>query len=409
MSSIPYNAAGMSSLGRILPHAAAFLTALGLFLTQVVGPAILAVALLLWVLIVAGAPTAALRAVLRVGPIPWMLPAFALASVLWSEHPMISLRAGVQLCLTLAMGLLCVQAVPTRSMIRILAVVAFGICVASLVHNNQHYDAFAGRVTAAGIYTNKNSLAAAGMLLALACTTLFFDRTTAPFLRFLAFGGAILAGMVTAMAYSVAILGLVLVGVAIIIGGSLAQFLPGRQRVAYFEIAVHIGALLAVGLGVVLLINAEDVLSLVGKDSTLTGRTLLWQWAERFGAERDALGYGFQAFWVQGQPLAEAMWRMMKIESRAGFHFHNLYHELRIQLGIGGVVLGGITILHAMWLGMAWARRGRSFAAMFFLASLTTTVLSQWQSYDLFQQFGPLYFLFALAVGYAVQEKAAGR
>jgi exopolysaccharide production protein ExoQ len=56
------------------------------------------------------------------------------------------------------------------------------------------------------------------------------------------------------------------------------------------------------------------------------------------------LGVGYQAFWVQGHVEAEGLWRFAQIESRVGFHFHNLYYETAVELGEFGVVILAVSL-----------------------------------------------------------------
>jgi exopolysaccharide production protein ExoQ len=78
-------------------------------------------------------------------------------------------------------------------------------------------------------------------------------------------------------------------------------------------------------------------MTLFDKDPTLTGRTYLWQRAADFIAEKPALGAGFDAFWVQGNPDAEGLWRYAGIIERMGFSFHNTLIELLVNIGWVGV------------------------------------------------------------------------
>jgi exopolysaccharide production protein ExoQ len=83
--------------------------------------------------------------------------------------------------------------------------------------------------------------------------------------------------------------------------------------------------------------SAAMILSATGKDITLTGRTDLWRvprWMR--SPNRPWLGHGYQAFWRIGNPEAEHLWRAFGIESRSGFHFHNLYLSNAVEIGMIG-------------------------------------------------------------------------
>jgi exopolysaccharide production protein ExoQ len=96
---------------------------------------------------------------------------------------------------------------------------------------------------------------------------------------------------------------------------------------------------------------SDLVLRTFDKDPTLTGRTYLWYRARQMIAEKPLFGHGFEAFWRQGNPDAEGLWRFAGIDGRTGFNFHNTGVELLMQFGwcgavfVGGLVLAGVALL----------------------------------------------------------------
>ncbi len=85
----------------------------------------------------------------------------------------------------------------------------------------------------------------------------------------------------------------------------------------------------------------------LGKDSTLTGRTYLWQQGIEAAKASPLVGVGYQAYWVQGFSEAERLWEEFYIGSRAGFHFHNTFIEAVVETGLIGLIL----------LTMVWSQR----------------------------------------------------
>lgn len=82
-----------------------------------------------------------------------------------------------------------------------------------------------------------------------------------------------------------------------------------------------------------------EVLEFFGKDRTLTGRTDLWADGLSFAKQRLVLGDGYSAFWMQGRPEAERLWAEFYIDAKTGFHFHNLFVQTLVDLGITGLIL----------------------------------------------------------------------
>jgi O-antigen ligase len=70
-------------------------------------------------------------------------------------------------------------------------------------------------------------------------------------------------------------------------------------------------------------------------DSTLTGRTIIWQFAQFEIGRRPLLGWGYQSFWlVPGSPSSEASgW--VKLMPNA----HNGYYDTMLEMGYVGLVL----------------------------------------------------------------------
>jgi exopolysaccharide production protein ExoQ len=83
----------------------------------------------------------------------------------------------------------------------------------------------------------------------------------------------------------------------------------------------------------------DKVFEALGKSSDLTGRTFLWSEGIKIGMRHPLLGDGYWAFWVPGRPEAEAYWYKFDIYGKSGFHFHNLYIQTFVDLGIIGLLL----------------------------------------------------------------------
>ncbi|TIQ90781.1 MAG: O-antigen ligase family protein, partial [Mesorhizobium sp.] len=93
----------------------------------------------------------------------------------------------------------------------------------------------------------------------------------------------------------------------------------------------------------------DFVLGTFGKDSTLTGRTYLWEQGWEAAQQAPILGVGYAAYWVQGFAEAERLWNEFYITTRSGFHFHNTYIEALVELGYVGATLISLIIVRALW------------------------------------------------------------
>jgi exopolysaccharide production protein ExoQ len=81
--------------------------------------------------------------------------------------------------------------------------------------------------------------------------------------------------------------------------------------------------------------DSDLILDLLGKDSSLTGRTVIWPYVIEAIGDRPILGWGFWAFWSPSNP------RSIEISREVGFGFqlpsaHNGVLELLLQIGVVG-------------------------------------------------------------------------
>lgn len=360
-----------------------------------------------WALLAMVYPVALLRSLRLGGWAPWAVPALACLSAAWSLAPGQTLRTGAELVLTVVLAMWCASVVRFRTMLMAVFGVLTLVLAASLVSNRSYYDATTGVVSMAGIFSNKNTLAACGGTLTLVSAALALGAARSGAIRLACLAVAPVSLAVTFLARSVAVTISTAVALGLLLAFAAGGKLFRQERRAFVEVAL-LGLVLVGGLVDVVVANfSDELLRLVGKSPTLTGRTVLWYFADRFALDRPLLGVGYQAFWVQGYQPAEFLWRLLHIEGRYGFHFHSLYYELLVELGYAGVLVGGFAILVAAadsirWL---WLRLdGESAFAFSFLAFM---LLVQLQGVDLFWLFDPWYFLFVVFARYAAQAVRA--
>ena len=116
--------------------------------------------------------------------------------------------------------------------------------------------------------------------------------------------------------------------------------------------------------------DAQDlVLKHFGKDKTLTGRTYLWDEGIKNGMKTPIVGHGYQAFWVVGRPQAEILWMKFGVPGRSGFHFHDLFIETFVELGVVGVTLIASVMLFTCWKSLRLIiRHGMSVESVYALS-----------------------------------------
>lgn len=264
-----------------------------------------------------------------------LLPLFAAASTLWSDIPPISLRYGLQLLVTVVMGIVLGRMLSLRQLV--LAVLV-GVSIACLL------GLAVGRVGASeqgpvliALAGSKNQMAYIALFWLGAALCVAASGAHRLWVRLAAALMILPAGFLLVQAQSAT----ALVSAAVLTG------LLGLMAIAAWAgrggrlFALVAAALLAVPALVALpeierqaTIIQTDVLR---KDTRLTGRTLLWEEADRLIDQAPAIGHGYKAIWLgpKGKGLLE---RNGQRDGRA-FHFHDTFREVRADLGIIGLVL----------------------------------------------------------------------
>ena len=94
-------------------------------------------------------------------------------------------------------------------------------------------------------------------------------------------------------------------------------------------------AIVSVAITIYFVMNADLIFNILGKDSSLTGRTLIWPYVIDEIGEKPILGWGFCAFWSPLNPIggriAEAIGTTIAIKNA-----HNGLLELLLEIGFVG-------------------------------------------------------------------------
>ncbi|KQY12567.1 O-antigen ligase family protein [Rhizobium sp. Root482] len=262
---------------------------------------------------------------------------FACLSVFWSAAPSVTARASVQYLSHVVCALIAMRMVDTAGLVRGMVAGIGLVLVYSLLFGVYHFDPLDGTYSFVGAFASKNQLGLYASLGVYFCfAALFMLRERGPW-RIVCILIGLLAGYAlhasqsaTSMLTTAAVIGVGL-------GLQVLSALSPRHRKIVFSIVVLSGGVAAIGAlqgGAV-----DSVLAVFGKDSTLTGRTYLWQQGIAAAQASPLIGTGYQAYWVQGFSEAERLWEEFYIGSRSGFHFHNTFIETMVETGVIGLLL----------------------------------------------------------------------
>jgi len=308
------------------------------------------------------------RGFLVAGVTPWLIPGFAVLSVLWSAEPLTSLHLSLELVLTVGIALvIAIENGPNECLLATL-IAATAACLLSMVVHHPYLDHMTNTVSNAGIFHQKNVLGATGVLCMLAGLAIATHAAARRSLRIFGwFGfGLGMATVVSARDVSGAAAGAVALSYFAMMW--ISTRLPSRQRVAYLQVSSLVFLVCSLVAGIVIWNFGADLLRMVGKNPTLTGRTELWGYAREASAEHPLLGVGYQAFWVRGHPMAEFLWKKFQQPARDHFHFHNVFYFILTEFGEVGIGLLCLYVVRVVFAAARWLRTSNSSVPIFHAA-----------------------------------------
>ncbi|HEX3699387.1 MAG TPA: O-antigen ligase family protein [Phenylobacterium sp.] len=281
----------------------------------------------------------------------FLVPAFAVFSVVWSVYPKETLRHSIELAITVMAGLLLSSARNQTAVLRGIALAYAIYMVSSVVFGGYVVVGVGmGGEAFSGLTESKNLQAdiASGGLVVTAVVVMMALQSRS---WLWAIGGVAAIGLdlysVFAARSAGAVLGLAM---ALLAFGALVPMVYVGKVVRAWATGMIGICLLTIGANYQTLSQAMINLgaTIFDKDTTLTGRTYLWYRAADLMREHPVIGRGYDAFWVQGNTDAEGLWQFFGIASRDGFTFHNTYVQTLVELGWVGLAFVILTILVAV-------------------------------------------------------------
>ena len=360
--------------------------------------------LALWVLLGTAYGRASASCLLRGPRLVWLMPCLAVLSILWSQAPPETLRFSVEYVCTVACSVLTAWLLKPRTLLLALTCSLILLSVISIAVGRETVDPLTGMTTLIGVFDSKNQLGFFASLMFLAAVALVVDSSQSGLVRLLGSGAALLSLPLMVVTRSATSLASVALATVVLISGLLASRLDrfGRSRVLA-------GAITLLILGSVVMIAAGanaggEILQLLGKNDTLTGRTYLWRYAAQLIPDDPLLGRGYQAFWRQDDVNAESIWSFFHILSRGGFSFHNAFVEQTIELGFVGAAILAATLVGVAIGALRWSWQARSVPAAFFVALTVCMLARSMAEVDFLGPFQLGTFIMAVTATYAATK-----
>ncbi len=306
-----------------------------------------------------------------------LLPVWAVLTSPFAVVPTTALRSAIQMILTMQVCILLVVWMRPRAIV-LTVLAATGICgVLSLFITSFQEGGYTG------IFDHKNMLGAKMLLLWAAALCVALDQWMRLTTRAIAISLAFLAFYLILASNSATALVLALLIVTTL--GSLS-FLAGDGPKTSVDRAA-IGLILTGTVGILaaftVMINETSPVALaleaLGKSSTLTGRTDLWDYARDVIRERPYLGHGDGGFWrYEENELVQQIFAEFHKSPSQIFSFHNSFFEIGVSFGLIGL---GLTIFTLFWAVVRLTRQMVHRGGMPFLFFPTVAVVELVRSY----------------------------
>jgi O-antigen ligase len=343
-----------------------------------------------------------------------LLTLLTLVSTLWSQDPGSTLRRAIALILSTWFAFYIVLRFNPRTFVNLL-VIAFGVLlVVSILAAAVPGQGITPSGTYAGAWRgltgNKNEL---GRVVALAVALLpaaaLLGMTDRPRRAFIVGAAALPVLLLSHSATSLmaAVLGIVLGGVGYVLCGGRI----GRVRLRA-ELRAILGVIAVVGGLALFTVAWTPLLTALGRDPTLTGRTKLWDWALTVNQDRHLLGSGYRSFWIDENTryffLAFAWNKNGEGERSDSFsgptHAHSGYVDLILELGIVGLSIFIVTVLSGLVNLRRVVRRGNLDLGFIFAVIVAFLLIYAITARSILQQAEGLWVLFAIFYLFSIKE-----
>lgn len=294
------------------------------------------------------------------------LPVLAFLSTLWSQFPLITLVHAVLLVLNVAFALYLLDRFSTNDLLKLLLMVGTLAAIGSLLlivflprYGLQERISLTSGAWE-GIFAQKNIC---GLVMTDLLLPAFFVQIKSPYAR--AFRNTYVVVVLAIIAMSRSAGAWVICG-ACILFVVIMRFLVRLPRkdismIGFFLVGV------AVLTGVLVYRNFDALMYAIGKDPTLTGRTIIWTSLISSIRKHPLLGYGYVAFW--GFLQGESANTVLVFHGPLGYAENGVL-ELWLELGAVGVILYALVFCRAIKDAVYCFMRKPSPGVMWYVAGL---------------------------------------
>ncbi|MEM9670240.1 MAG: O-antigen ligase family protein [Pseudomonadota bacterium] len=308
-----------------------------------------------------------------------LLPILAAASTLWSPASSAALRFGIMMTLTAIIAIYIAARLTPREIVR----AAFVACAISAIIATNEVPRIG---TLDGLYSQKNIFSIRMQLITIVSLGVALDRVQNILLRLAAVPFVIHTAILVLRAESATALLLASGSIALMVGIWLVW--TNVSKVQHLRTLLVLLTTAVFALGVLVFLNMpnntflNDSLFQLGKDTTLTNRTVLWADAARLAEQKPWLGVGAAGFWIPDNGAAESILDYSYKDPGTRFSFHSVFYEVLVHLGLFGLAL---MLVQIFWVFSGairhWSREPGMAQALLLLIVLSTIIVSFTESY----------------------------
>ncbi len=264
----------------------------------------------------------------------FIIPIMCIVSATWAPYANEAIRKGLLLALTSMVAIYVASRLSGRQILTVFFAAETIAALLTVVQPNVMGGAWTG------IFGQKNFLAVHMFILFTCAIALVLDKEANRWIRLAALVMLPISMYAIFMAKS-ATTTLQLIGAGAALVGHAFLWKPAsrvKHMRTFILLAMSVLVLAAalVVFGLLQFDAGGSLLEALGKDSTLTGRTYLWETAERVMEENPWTGVGAEGFWRPEYGVANSITEYFHFERYVRFSFHNSYLENGVSFGYAG-------------------------------------------------------------------------
>jgi O-antigen ligase len=329
----------------------------------------------------------------------WVFTVVLFLSFLWSDLPIETLKVNREILYMTAFGLYFAIRFSLKQQVKLIAntfflgalfSVIFAVFLPEIaIHGADHPGAWRG------VYDYKNTL---GSMMIIGSLAFFFLPVSNLLDRFYKWIGIFL--LFTLVLLCTSKTALVIYFLIILI---LAFYRKFRWRGKISVVFLDIGILILSSVGTLVISQWVTLLTSLGRDPTMTGRTILWSGVLLKLENRPLLGFGRSAFWLP--QLSNA--REVGFNVGTGFvapHAHNGFIDLALDVGLIGAVLFLIIYCRAFFRSLKFAYAAKKPEIIFPMAFIIfLTMNNMTESYML--RLANIYWILFITTNFTLLKR----